>query len=290
MHDIAVTIITIDRTPRQNYLPETLENFVRGGVFDSLRFHSLHIADSGGHEGWPDRALQSVAIRYTAQHAPAAHVTHNLPPHAQLWEEGRSPAREAPGPFYDACSVYVYRAAAPRTACVNGATALDAGIATGAPWILFCEDDLDVCAEFLDSVGRWLDEYADPRYHVFPFGAAYPQVREAAQRLQFTWEYPTGAFYGTQCVALRRTDAIGLANYWRTEPEVCDVYSPSAFDLMLADWHRKTFPEQPYLLASAPSFVQHLGRDSIATNLKQTHYFTSWPGRLWMFEPGVVRV
>jgi len=167
---------------------------------------------------------------------------------------------------------------------------MDAAVACGAPWVLFCEDDLDVCGEFLDSVGRWLDEFAFPEYHAFPFGAAYPQVYQEARRGQFVWRYPVGAFYGTQCVALRRDDAARLANYWRTEPEVCDVWSPSAFDLMLADWHRKTYPEQPHLLASAPSFVQHIGRDSIATSKKQTHQFESWPGIFWVYEPGVVRV
>jgi len=299
MKDIAITIITVDRTPRQNYLPTTIRNFIRGGVFTSPRFHSLHIADSGGHKGWPDRELAGLItlvdppyprrwIRAGAPVTGGQDVGQGLPRGA-----GRSrplaPLAALTDPVGPGPVAYVYRTPVPRVACVNGSAALDAGTATDAAWILFCEDDLDVCGDFLDSVGRWLDLYGAPAYHVFPFGAAYPQVKDAAQRLQFIWEYPVGAFYGTQCVALRRAEAQSLADHWRTNPIVCDVHSPSAFDLMLAEWHQQKFPEQPYLLASAPSFVQHIGRESVATDIAQTHQFLSWPGPFWTFDPEVVR-
>jgi len=266
MNDIAITIITVDRTPRRNYLGQTAANFIRGGVFDSPRFHSLHIADSGGHEGWPDRGVERL-------------LTLVGPKYPYRWIRSTGASHSA----------YVYRTATARTACVNASAALDAGMATDAQWILFCEDDLDVCGDFLDSVGRWLDIYGDPKYHVFPFGAAYPQVKDAAQRLEFFWEYPVTKFYGTQCFAIRRPEAQSLSDYWRVTPKVVGVHSPGAFDLMLAEWHQQKFPEQPYLLASAPSFVQHIGRDSVATGVANTHQFLSWPGPFWTFDPEVVR-
>lgn len=295
MHDIALVMITMDRTPRTNYLRQTLENFKRGGMFQSDRFHSLHISDTGvvvEGQQWPDDGVPAwLVIRELGHPHTAALRDRVLGGAVSTQAQARSghlPGATAPStpPIGE---VFLYRTPVPRTACVNGASAMDAGVASGAPWVLFCEDDLDVCGDFLESVGNWLDEFADPAFKVFPFGAAYPQVKDAARRLEFSWRYPVGAFYGTQCIAMRRAEAQSLADYWRTEPEVNDTVSTSAFDLMLADWHKREFPEQPYLLASAPSFVQHIGRESVATNLAKTHTFTSWPGPFWAYRKGIVR-
>lgn len=261
--DIAVTMMTMDRTPRTNYLTETLENFTRAGGFTSPRFHSLHIVDSGSppESQWPDRGILNIPYMDSAK------ADFAFPPR-----------------------VFVHRSKTRRAACLNAAAALEAGLKTRAPWILFCEDDLDFCGDFLDSVGRWLDLYGDPRYHIFAFGCAYPQVMTRTHQRAWTWEYPVNCFYGTQCFAIRREEAESLAAYWNTNPKVCDVYSPSAYDLMLQDWHRATYPDARVMLASAPSFVQHIGRDSIATSKEQTHTFPSWPGAFWAFDPEVVRV
>jgi len=165
---------------------------------------------------------------------------------------------------------------------------MDAGVATGAAWVMFCEDDIDFCGDFLESAGRWLDGFMDG-YHVAVFGANYPHVAVAAERLEFVWPYPQELFYGSQCVALRREDAASLANYWRRCPPVKGA-TDMAIDLMIADWNRIAHPEQPNFLASAPSFVQHMGRESYATDKEVTHKFKTWPGPFWVYEPGVVRI
>ena len=246
----ALSLVTVDRTPRPNYLAQTLRNFERGGIFKSSLFHSLSIADSGVGTHWPSPALIESGIS----------LTH----------------------------VGVCRTGARRPSSVNAATALAAGVATGCEWILFFEDDVDVCGDFLESVDRWLTAYAKPEYHVFPFGANYPHVQVAADNLEFVWEYDTHLFYGSQCFAIRADDARSLADYWSTNPEVPGG-TDMAIDIMVAQWHRLKFPTQPNFLASAPSFIQHIGRASYATTKEVTHTFASWPGPFWVFEPGVVR-
>lgn len=299
-HDIAVTMMTMDRSPRTNYLPETLDNFARSGAFRSERFHTLHIVDSGSppESEWPDRGI--IGFPYVA-HRPRIQEVGDLLYGSQrgdlLSGEGSTPGPVsasllAPAPAGEegltGPRVVVHRAETRRVACLNAAAALRAGLGTGAPWILFCEDDLDFCGEFMDSVGRWLDLYGDQQYKVFAFGCAYPQIVARTTQRAWTWEYPVKCFYGTQCFAIRREDAVSLAAYWNTNPIVCDVYSPSAYDLMLQDWHRLQHPALPVMLASAPSFVQHIGRDSIATSKTQTHTFASWQGKFWCFRPEVV--
>jgi hypothetical protein len=288
MQDIAVAIVTVDRTPRENYLARTLLNMRRAGVFASKRLHSVHVADSGGHEGWPDRAITEaqLEIRESGQAVAAplgvrgAGGVQALGPAEDL---GAAPSAGAP-----AGTVWVHRTPHRRPSCANGAAALDAAVDTGAEWVLFCEDDIDVCGDFLESVGNWLDTYM-AGYYVGVFGANYPHVAVAAARLEFVWEYPLGLFYGSQCIALRHADAALLADYWRTCPEVKGG-TDMAIDLMVADWHRIAHPDQPHLLASAPSFVQHIGRVSYATVKEVTHQFQTWPGPFWVFEPGVVRI
>lgn len=265
MRKFALSLITVDRHPRPNYLEQTLRNFERGGVFDSPLFHSLSIADSGVGTGWPDRALTFAGWQATVGRQ-------------DLWHRaGGSLSR-----------VQVCRAAGTRPSAVNAAAALDAGIRTGCEWILFFEDDVDVCGDFLESVHRWISLYATPDYHVFPFGANYPHVQIAADKLEYTWEYDTHLFYGSQCFAIRATDARSLADYWHSNPEVPGA-TDMAIDIMVAQWHRIKFPAQPHFLASAPSFIQHIGRASYATTKEVTHKFQSWPGPFWSFEPGVVR-
>jgi hypothetical protein len=253
VHDIAVVMITIERpAPRRNYLPTTLRNFKVVGGFESIRLHSLSISD-GGSAGtnWPRRAVHEAGA----------------------------------DDFLTRWVIASERIPAAR----NAAIALDMGLLTGAPWILFCEDDLDFCGDFMDSVGRWLDDHADPAFHLFPFGAAYPQVAVRAAQGAWTWKYPVTAFYGFQCVAMRREDAILLSAFWHLCAERDEHRFREAIDMSVQDWHQSNYPDQKFFLASAPSFVQHIGRDSLATSKKETHTFETFPGKFWVYEEGVVR-
>lgn len=176
--------------------------------------------------------------------------------------------------------------------CENAGRALLLGALSGALWVLYLEDDIDVCADFLDGVGAWLDEHAGPAeadpYRVFAFGAAYtPQIEAAIARGLAAWPYPTDAFYGTQAVALRATDARSLSEYWQSNPRVRGVTAPGQYDLMLQDWLRNRYLDGR-ILASAPSHVQHTGRVSTlrpADSPYEPPVFESWRGREWRYTP-----
>lgn len=172
-----------------------------------------------------------------------------------------------------------------RLACQNAGHALILGGLSGAPWVLFMEDDLDFCADFLGSVGRFLDKYGhDERYRLFAFGAAYDQISQAVRNGDDCWPYPIDAFYGTQCFAIRAADAVSLGNYISSNPPISTINNPDAYDLMFHAWAKNLYPGNCFL-ASAPSFVQHIGRQSICTGKDETHRFESWPGREWTYQP-----
>ena len=221
MKDIAVVIVTRDRTPLKNYLPDTLAALARSGVLVSDRLHSLQT------------------------------ITSNT-----------------------------------RTASENVAATLHAGADTGAPWVLFLEDDVDVCADFLGSVGRWLDQYAH-RNTVFSFSVPHSAIN--LETTQY-WKYPIEYFCCTQALAMRREDAQSLAEYLDAHPTYTGHdggVSTGAYDLHIRDWARQRWPAMEFFGASNPSFVQHVGYDSVITPGRSLIVMPNWPGREWKYEPHV---
>ena len=50
---------------------------------------------------------------------------------------------------------------------LNGAAAILHAAALGVGWVLFLEDDIDVCDDFLESVDAWIRDVTDPKYRVY---------------------------------------------------------------------------------------------------------------------------
>jgi D-inositol-3-phosphate glycosyltransferase len=244
MRTIALTVITVDRSPRQNYLAAMLGNLNRSGLWRSRTPFTLHIVDSGSPDGWLDSqgvgALQAAYPDRVFVDVPTA---------------GR------------------------RSANQNAARALEVGVASGADWILFTEDDIDVCDRFLDSVAAWIDRHAKIERRLYAFGAAYSEIVQLTARGIEEWDYPIEAFFGTQAIALWKTDAAEIADYIRHDPK------PQLYDTAMKDWCRRRYPDLRYFLASAPSFVTHVGVES-AIHFPRFHNFASWPGRAWSY-PGL---
>jgi hypothetical protein len=241
MKDIAVAMITMDRTPTQNYLRETLLNLQRAGVFASDRLRSFDLLDSGS----PGLAA------FLCREVPAG--------------------------------VDVRVQSAKRSANRNAATALRTGAESGAKWVLFLEDDIDVCGSFLDGVGAWLDDVTSGDhgvYAVYALGANYTFVADAAERGLHAVNYPVAAFYGTQAMVLRRDVAVDLAS-WLEAHEFDLNPDGIAYDLHMHQWAKARGIED--FLVAAPSFVQHIGRASIVQPRAETHTFPSWPGREWTY-------
>jgi hypothetical protein len=132
-------------------------------------------------------------------------------------------------------------------------------------WILHLEDDLLFCDDFIGSVRRWLKRYATKARKCYSFCTFKKGPSDQVE----AWDTPRTSF-GAVAVALRWTDAQDLALWvqnriprWRRR--MPKVWRVSGFDMMIRDWAREPF------LASNPSFVQHVGDESL------THSFRKRP-------------
>lgn len=168
-----------------------------------------------------------------------------------------------------------------RTPTDNAAMALMVAGSTDAKWVLFLEDDIDVCDQFLDSVGSWLDDHDRSDRHVFAFGAAYDALVDLHRKGKTSWQYPIDGFYGTQAFAVRAADALSLGKFFMNSLQ------PSAYDLLMHRWARQNWPETKFFMASVPSFVEHTGRESTIAPRAETHTFQAWVGHGWSYRSKV---
>jgi len=162
----------------------------------------------------------------------------------------------------------------------NALRALMIGLGTGADWIVHLEDDIAVCRDLPGSIDRWLTEYASEHYVLYTFHTPYRQVQDRHAQGLATWPYPVQAFYGNQCWAIRRADAEDLATYLTTR--IPTWTTGQGFDLIIKEWANHA--GESFFLASCPSFVQHIGRES-ALHLGRFHENGSFPGTDWSYQP-----
>jgi hypothetical protein len=230
----AVTMMTLDRRPKENYLVTTLTNLARSRVFRSPLLDSFHLCVSRTQD--EEFAVQSWA---------ASGIAHT--PHFYLGNRGPT---------------------------ANAAFALRQGAKSGAPWVLFLEDDIDVCDYFLESTATWLDEH-EHEARVFPLGANYEFIRELFRQGKTAWAYPIDSFYGTLAVALRAADAEAIADYLES-PDVNHSY-----DLHISAWAKQQGIR--HFLTPVPSFVQHIGTESYIRPDSPPIVYTTWIGRHWSY-------
>lgn len=233
---IAIVMITVDRSPGENYLDQTVRNLTRGGLFSSLLIDSFQLFYSNGN---------------------TQHFTEYIPMKRAV----------------------LHLAECDWQACENAGRALKIGAESGAPWILFCEDDIDVCSNFLESVATWLGTYALDQYRIYSFASPYPHLRQLAETGDRSWVCPNRGFYGTQCFAIRSIDAEPLGDYLLANPS---QRNPNQYDLMITDWLDIHYSPHA-ILCSVPSFVEHIGIESICNPRPTVHRSPSWPGKEWSY-------
>jgi hypothetical protein len=230
--------------PARNFLGETLANLERSGAWGSLG--SIVVVDSGS----PD---------------PRGHLERSAP-ESFPWSIVTldAPAKEST-----------------RTHNQNGARAARLAADSGEEWCLVIEDDLDFCDDFAESVMAWLADHAEAG-PVCCFGSTWPPVREAELAGGCVADIPVRQFYGAQCLAVHSSQAEGLARYLEAHPtyqwETGEV--TRCHDLLIARWLESEGVQS--VRASAPSFVQHIGRGSTFDN--RFFEFPSWPGREWSYQ------
>lgn len=257
MRDIAVVMRTFNRhestTPlgagftRQNYVKETLEAMVRSHVFESPVLHSFSICDSGTQN--PSFFEAEIEGALAGK------------PFGLYW----------PGKWL--------------TSNENAGVALRIGADSGAPWVLFCEDDIDVCDYFLDSVWAWLCKHAHVKRRLYTFGSNNSDFRGSELN-----DVSISSFFGTTCYAVRREDAASMSDYIKGKPLYTgsqnDVEKPGvtvAHDLHFHEWAKLAYPEIGHFAASVPSFVQHMGNASALSARDNIIRYASWPGRGWRY-------
>lgn len=258
MAGIVVCIVTVDRRPDENYLGTTLRNLKRAGVWESDRLHSVHIFDSGRVYRPDDAPLR------IADHWPA-------PALADILGTG----------------TIVHPAAERYSGKQNCARALVRASSTDADWVLQLEDDLDVCGQFLDSMGRWIDRHATDDVPVYSFASDHATVAANVRRGEASWKEPVEYYWGNQCLLMRRETAKDIGMWFQDHPFYTHVdgrQDENAHDLELHHWAAAR--GVTHFRQSCPSFVQHIGFvTSVPGNAKggKQVQFPSWPGPNWIY-------
>lgn len=143
-----------------------------------------------------------------------------------------------------------------RTRNENGLRCLEVGVAeAGADgWVLFLEDDLEVCDGFLWRVDQWLDLHARPATAPLALYSFYCPYGRSIQAASGCWDYPLTWFNGCQALALRAAHARDAILDIR--PRLAGWDGPGGFDRLLSAWLQTSGGS---LYASNPSLVQHVG-------------------------------
>lgn len=161
----------------------------------------------------------------------------------------------------------------------QNAVALMQGVAeVDCDWVLFMEDDISFCDDFLGSVDRWLSEHGNQN-RVFTFYTPYREVDNAFKGGQSSWGYQVEKFYGTQCLAMRPQDALSAAK--ALDRIAKTWHSTKGYDLLLKAWAKEQGIRS--FLASAPSFVQHIGTESSISSAR-FHACSSFQGPDWSYK------
>jgi hypothetical protein len=141
---------------------------------------------------------------------------------------------------------------------VNFGRALLSCLDHDCDWVFMCEDDIEVCKDFLDGAVEWIEKNARDMFRVITFYTPYVEIKKFYSVGPY-WSYPVKAFYGTQCLALRKSDAASAGAYIMADTK----FSPGAYDLILKEWHKEKYPENGFMQATIPCFAEHVGEGSV---------------------------
>lgn len=256
---IALTMRTHDRSvghgditpgPRKNYLGETLTNMLRAGVLEAPSLTDFIING-------------------------------DLADTSEFFES------QVPQAYLSSPKFLAVTATERLTSNLNAARALEMGACSESvpDWVLFCEDDLDVCDDFIEGIAAWLERHQTEDIRLYTFGSA-----AAEPGLHGLGKQRIVAFYGTTCYAMRRADAESMAKYILENPrytggrfEGTNDGADVCHDLHFHQWHVKFYPDVKWIGFSLPSFVQHIGAESSISNRTHEITYKSWLGREWRY-------
>jgi hypothetical protein len=265
---VDIAIKASDRSPRRNYLAQTILNLRRAGATESVHSRNLSVVLSQPY-GWTHEFVRREIIG--AQH----------------------PDGSSGDTFFG------FIKAGNRTLHQNAAAAIRQASKYDAEWAMVLEDDLDFSDGFLESVVAWLGDVERPEFPMYVLGANYAQIDAPGSRTRGFWQYPVGLFYGAQALVWRRDVARELAEWLGDDPffvareeEVKLGHAPRpgikvrdhGHDLLLQKWARERGTE--FFCASSPCMVQHVGEES---GIGNRFFQFPWDGRQWRYNRRVER-
>ncbi len=149
-----------------------------------------------------------------------------------------------------------------RTPNENGLAQIRSLDADAYDWVLLLEDDLVFCADFVDSVRRWIVDHAKASrhfYRLFAFRVTPPHGKQPG-----AYDVSMDRCAGSQAVLLRMADAQDFLAWADANLESWGGFRGNAkiaFDKLLASWLHARYGKEPGVLSS-PMFVKHIGKVS----------------------------
>jgi hypothetical protein len=235
-----IVISTADRSPGDNYLLDTLGNLQASGVFSSRIPHELVIVDTGK------------GVRHIAE--------------AQIWLATRGIPATILTPEHKCSGLR------------NAAEGLKYATLV-ASWVILLEDDVQTCGMFLESVSAWLSDLPETQYDFHPLCAGY-SGKAGRERTQKVWDFPIGAFYGTQGYVLSRSSARHLGVYLDALED--KTHQRFGHDMAIKEWAKGRWPEITHFQAPGMDFVQHVGKDS-SIHPGRFHQYPHFGGIQWSY-------
>lgn len=142
----------------------------------------------------------------------------------------------------------------------NRAKLLEYCCNTGATYIIYMQDDVVVCPDFMNRVDAFIDKYSDEV--MWTFHAAYIEVVTTLKMKKDKWVYPYSKYYGSLCHILRNKDCLSYAQELKKQSSLGNEIGG---DIILAHWLNEHYPKK-HIAASCPCYVQHIGDDSILSH------------------------
>lgn len=252
-----IGVTSLDRSPKENYLKKTLENFDDSGIFKSRIPHEVHIFDSGS------RDIDYIPTCYPLEiHFPLQNEIDKI---RDIYND---PTRNQITLRQNMVCMATY--------CSN----------TDADFVIMMEDDVETCGNFLESVDSWVEKNFKPNKDklmpVVSFFTPRKQIVEKFKSGESIWRYQASKYYGRQCTMVRKKDCSSIANWFINYFKG----KSGGHDLVLQGWMINKFSRRTHLYASSPCFVQHIGRfssfvDRKKDRLKPISY--SYQGKKWSY-------
>lgn len=247
-----IVMRVIDRSPKQNYIYETMGSLISSGLFKSKIPFEMHLFDGG-----------SPSINYLNQYKKLNNLfIHKTPLEKKI------------------------------TRNENWLRSIQYCDGKDCEYVIQIEDDILVCNKWLESIDAFLKKHKKlvDENPMVSFYAPYKEIERRTDKKMEYWPGSYQQFYGTQCIVFKRSIALKVVEHIRNGIKNFDTYPfhfrkmkyasgmlGACIDLWLQEWGWYEYPGKNFI-ASCPAFVQHIG-ETENKHLHQSHFL----GENWSY-------